>query len=192
MKDSDRIVALWEKMKKNSEEMRTWKNQALAEEAFTLLRNLDDPEEGPLGKALACDAIVGQLSEYDIPRFCLKILRWEIEQLEATDEKSERLGPEEVREHILKLEEWINPGKVSDADFMKKWGRHLAWDPVERSARWEELYPEVEKECDRLLGDAPRGMGFCFGYWAAKRGALAKKGIDWKDPHAMNPRVMFD
>ena len=38
----------------------------------------------------------------------------------------------------------------------------------------------------------PRGMGFCFGYWSAKRGVLAKRGIEWRDPHQMNPRVLFD
>ena len=40
--------------------------------------------------------------------------------------------------------------------------------------------------------DEPRGMGFCFNYWSAKRAALARRGIQWRSPSAMNPRVMFD
>ena len=62
----------------------------------------------------------------------------------------------------------------------------------ERTPLWEEINQEVEAEADALLGDEPRGMGFCFGYWSAKRGVLAKRGIEWHDPHQMNPRVMFD
>ena len=51
---------------------------------------------------------------------------------------------------------------------------------------------EVEKEVDEQLKDEPRGMGFCFSYWSAKRAALARRGIEWRSPSAMNPRVMFD
>jgi hypothetical protein len=35
-------------------------------------------------------------------------------------------------------------------------------------------------------------MGFCFAYWAEKRAALARHGIDWNSPQDMNPGVMFD
>jgi len=35
-------------------------------------------------------------------------------------------------------------------------------------------------------------MGFCFGYWAEKRNALERRGIEWMSPSVMNPRVMFD
>lgn len=192
MKTADRIVSLVKKMKRNSENMRSWKNVALAKEAFGLLQALDDPEENAIGKALACDAIVEQLSEYDVPRFCLEILRWELGQLEESAEKYDRLTPDEVRAHIAKLEEWIAPEKVSDSVFKERYSRWLAWDPIERDPVWEELYLEVEEEVDREMGDAPRGMGFCFGYWSEKRAALARRGIDWKDPHQMNPRVMFD
>lgn len=49
-----------------------------------------------------------------------------------------------------------------------------------------------EFKVDEDLKDEPRGMGFCFGYWSAKRAALARRGIEWRSPSAMNPRVMFD
>lgn len=57
---------------------------------------------------------------------------------------------------------------------------------------YEDVIYEVEKEVDEDLKDEPRGMGFCFGYWSAKRAALASRGIEWRSPSAMNPRVMFD
>ena len=51
----------------------------------------------------------------------------------------------------------------------------------------------MEKETDEAIGrNVPRGMGFCFMYWSSKADVLARRGIFWKSPHEMNPRVMFD
>ncbi len=71
-------------------------------------------------------------------------------------------------------------------------GGMLKVDPVQATLQWEEVIYEVEKEVDEELKDEPRGMGFCFSYWSAKRAALARRGIEWRSPSAMNPRVMFD
>ena len=71
-------------------------------------------------------------------------------------------------------------------------GGMLKVDPVQATEKWEEVIYEVEKELDEQLKDEPRGMGFCFSYWSAKRAALAHRGIEWRSPSAMNPRVMFD
>jgi len=189
---ADRIISLVDRMRNNSQEMLFWKNMPLAREAFSLLESLDDPAESPLDKALACEAIVSELSEYDIPRFTLGILRRELSWLNESEEQSDSLTADDVRAHISRLEDWISPERIGNREFMRKYGRHLASDPVERSPLWEELYVEVEEECDRQLGDVPRGMGFCFSYWSTKRAVLAKKGVEWKDPHIMNPGVMFD
>lgn len=192
MSKADKIVALVEKMRKNSENQEMHLNLPLAEKAMKLLEALDDPEEGPLGKAYACHAIIEQLPEYDVPRFVLGILRRELAWLEESAEKSEWLHPEDVKSEISKFEDYINPDAISMQEFCKKYNRHLLFDPVERTPLWEEIYYDVEVECFRHLKGAPRGMGFCFGYWAEKRGVLAKYGIDWQTPHMMNPRVMFD
>ena len=192
MSKADKIVALVEKMRKNSENQEMHLNLPLAEKAMKLLEALDDPEEGPLGKAYACNAIIEQLPEYDVPRFVLGILRRELAWLEESSEKSDWLHPEDVRKDIARLEDYINPDGISMQEFCKKYNRHLLFDPVERTPMWEEIYYDVEVECFRHLKGAPRGMGFCFGYWAEKRGVLAKYGIDWQTPHMMNPRVMFD
>ena len=191
-KQADRIVALVKKMRKNSENQEMHLNLPLAQKAFAMLEALDDPEEDALGKAYACDAIVEQLPEYDVPRFVLSILRRELAWLEESTEKSEWLHPEDVKNEISKFEDYINPDAISMQEFCKKYNRHLLFDPVERTPLWEEIYYDVEVECFRHLKGAPRGMGFCFGYWAEKRAALAKRGIDWQSPHMMNPRVMFD
>lgn len=192
MSKADRIVALVKIMRKNSEDQEMHLNLPLAEKAMKLLEALDDPEEGPLGKAYACNAILEQLPEYDVPRFVLGILRRELAWLEESTEKSDWLHPEDVKNEISKFEDYINPDAISMQEFCKKYNRHLLFDPVERTPLWEEIYYDVEVECFRHLKGAPRGMGFCFGYWAEKRAALAKRGIDWQSPHMMNPRVMFD
>jgi hypothetical protein len=81
--------------------------------------------------------------------------------------------------------------RTGTQEFRKKYDRMLVFDPVERTPRWEELYCEVEEECDRQLGDTPKGMGFCFAYWSVRRDVLAKRGIMWQSPAAMNPHVML-
>lgn len=185
------ILANVEVMRKNAEEMRIWKNLSIAKETFELIKQVGD-DEGPLGRAMGCEMVVDKLSEYDAPRFTLQMLRYELEQLRISDEKSEDLTEEDVQDHIAELERFIDIENVSYEDYRKQSHRSLKFDSIERTPLWEEINQEVETETDALLGDEPRGMGFCFGYWSAKRGVLAKRGIDWCDPQQMNPRVKFD
>ena len=185
------ILANVEVMRENAEEMRIWKNLAIAKETFELIKQVGD-DEGPLGRAMGCEMVVDKLSEYDAPRFTLQMLRYELEQLRISDEKSEDLTEEDVQDHIAELERFIDIENVSYEDYRKQSHRSLKFDSIERTPLWEEINQEVETETDALLGDEPRGMGFCFVYWSAKRGALAKRGIEWRDPHQMNPGVMFD
>lgn len=189
-----RIIGNVNQMRENSQDMRMWKNIPLAKECVQLLKDIDDPEETPMGKALACEAVIEQLPEYDVPRFVLSILRYKLELVQQSDEHDPERYPtaEEVQEEIQRLEDYIDTDHVSDATFHERYHRHLKADPVERTPQWEENYYEVEKECDRRLGDTPRGMGFCFSYWSTLRQVLAKRGINWKSPSQLNPGVMFD
>lgn len=189
-----RIIENVDQMRKNSEEMRMWKNIPLAKECVGLLKDIDDPEETPMGKALACEAIIQQLPEYDVPRFVLSILRYELELLQQSDELApERYPtPEDVQADIRRLEDYIDTDHVSDATFRQRYHRHLKSAPIERTPLWEDIYYEVEYECDRRLGNEPRGMGFCFGYWSTLRQVLAERGILWQSPPELNPGVMFD
>lgn len=185
------ILANVEVMRKNAEEMRIWKNLPIAKETFELIKQVGE-DEGPLGRAMGCEMVVEKLSEYDAPRFTLEMLHYELEQLQMSEEKSDDLTEEDVLDHIAELERFIDIKNVSYEDYRKQSRRSLEFDPIERTPFWEEINQEVEAETDKMLGDEPRGMGFCFGYWSAKRGVLAKHGIEWRDPHQMNPRVMFD
>lgn len=187
----EQILANVKKMGENAEEMRIWKNLPIAQETFELIKQVGD-DEGPLGRAMGCEMVVNKLSEYDAPRFTLKMLRYELEQLQMAEEQSEDLTEKEVQMHIDELERYIDIDHVSYAEYMKKSSRHLDFDEIERTPLWEEINYEIEKEVDKLVADEPRCMGFCFAYWSAKRGVLAQHGIEWLDPHQMNPRVMFD
>ncbi|MBR0169308.1 MAG: hypothetical protein IJQ14_00520 [Bacteroidales bacterium] len=194
MNTADKIIALVDEMRENSREQSMWKNIPLAKECIQLLRALDDPEEDSHGKALACNAICEQLPEYDMPRFVLDILHYERELL--VEAEKEGCGDPEALEavdiDIQRLNDYTDTQNVGTREFRKKYDRMLDFDPVERTPRWEELYCEVEEECDRQLGDTPKGMGFCFAYWSVRRDVLAKRGIMWQSPAAMNPHVMFD
>lgn len=191
---AERIVALVDEMRENSSEMRMWKNIPLAEECLRLLRALDDPNETPLGKAMACNAICEQLPEYDVPRFVLGILRYERELLAQAGDEADGNGPTlgEVDADIRRLSDYVDTEHVSTEEFIERHHRMLKFDPVERTPRWEEAYYEAEQECDRRLGDTPRGMGFCFSHWSIFRQVLAERGIHWRTPSELNPRVMFD
>lgn len=191
----ERLIAHVEQMRKNSEEMRMWKNIPLAKECVQLLKDIDNPEEKPMGKALACEAIVAQLPEYDVPRLVIGILHYKLDLIRQSDEQDpEHRYPtaEEVIHDIQRLSDYIDTEHVSDEWFGKLYHRHLKADPIERTPLWEENYYDVQQECDHRLGDTPRGMGFCFAYWSILRQVLAERGIQWRSPHELNPRVMFD
>jgi hypothetical protein len=191
---AQRVIAIVDEMRKNSQDMRQWKNIPLANECVQLLKEIDATEEPPIGKALACGAVISQLPEYDVPRLVLSILKYKLELVRQSDEQDSERYPteEEVQADIQRLEDYIDTEYVSVSDFMKQYDRHLRFAGVERTPQWEDNYYEVEQECDRRLGDTPRGMGFCFGYWSTLRTVLEERGIEWQSPHELNPRVMFD
>jgi len=192
---TERIMSNVNKMRDNAGEMRIWKNIPLAKECLSLLQSPDLAEEEAIGKALAYQAIVHELPEYDVPRLVLRLLRNERKQLSLASAEDLKPYPDsvgEVEQDIRRLEDYIDVEHVNDEQFSKKYLRHLKADPIERTLLWEENYYDVEQECDRLLGDMPRGMGFCFAYWSTLRQVLEERGIEWKSPHQLNPRVMFD
>lgn len=190
----ERLVANVNKMREYSQEMRMWKNIPLAKECVQLLKDIEDPEETPMGKALACEAIVAQLPEYNVPRLVLSILHYKLQLVKESEEQDPERYPteEEVSSEIQRLSDYIDTDRLSADAFREKYNRHLKADPVERTPEWEENYYEVELECDRRLKDIPRGMGFCHAYWPTLRTVLAERGIEWHSPSELNPRVMFD
>ena len=70
---------------------------------------------------------------------------------------------------------------------------YLKYDPVEDSEAYIAIKDDMEHRLYDMLKDEPRGMGFCFRYWSAKRDLLEQEyGISWRTPSMMNPRVHFD
>ena len=71
--------------------------------------------------------------------------------------------------------------------------KSLKYDPVENTPEYKAIEELVEQEIQQELGDEPQEyMGFCHRYWAVKRNVLARHGIKWRSPAAMNPHVLFD
>lgn len=97
----------------------------------------------------------------------------------------------EHKESLKRTQDYIDP-KVSMEKWCEKYHVSLKFDPVEMTQKWEDCIYDVEAECARKLRNETKGMGFCFSYWSTKKAVLAKHGIDWSSPSAMNPRVMFD
>ena len=68
--------------------------------------------------------------------------------------------------------------------------RTLKADPVEMSEEYLAVIDEVEAKIDENIGENVRGL--CHAIWALKEQYLAEKGILWRSPAMMNPRVHFD
>ena len=203
-KAAKRVVKLLDMMGNHSVEegCPIWKNIPLAQELLDILHNRL-PISGEYLDAseimFACDYIFIHelLNQRDVPRLCLEFLQLRKLALKAqksTDVKFPSecvLGVKEADNIQNRLDFYIDPS-VSMEWWVDYVNAHLLFDPVERTPEWEKVIYEVEKACDRKLRGVPRGMGFCFEYWSVKKAELAKRGIEWKTPHQMNPRVMFD
>lgn len=182
-----RLAALFGEMVKNRNSMgKVWKNIALGKEAFGLMAELPDVLPGeyetPAEKAALLGRMLEQMEETLSPRFCIGVREY-MKGLDAGNEENER--------KMGQLRDFVNPDLPVEA-YCQKYGRCLKFDPVERTQEWEDCIEDVERECARRLRFQRWRMGFCFVYWSVKREALEKRGIEWRSPQAMNPRVMFD
>ena len=130
---------------------------------------------------------------YDHPRLKLQLMRCQMDTLYEIElqQRHDLSITEDLQNEIRTQEKNIRLADEGRLDEIPQTG-HLKRDPVEWTARYEEVIDEAERETDEQLKDVPRGMGFCFAYWPAKREALARRGVEWRDPHLMNPHVIFD
>lgn len=190
----DRASDLLVEMRENAEIGDMWKNIPLAKDYLKLLQDAALAGAGAVEIAICCDAIFNEnlLEVRDVPRLCLQFLKLRpdtddtgsFDESFFLDEDTRRVERDNLEAYIdlsYPMEEWV-----------AKTGRTLLFDSVERTKQWEDNIYEVESECDELLQEQPRGMGFCFHYWSVKAAVLAKHGIQWNSPAVMNPRVMFD
>lgn len=182
-----KIASLFKKMVANRNSFgKVWKNIALGREAYERMKELPPTVEGefstPEEKAALLGRMLEQMVETQSPRLCIEIR--EYMRTLAPDDESNNRGLEKLRDYIdldLPMEEYC-----------RKYRCHLYFDPVERTEAWEAVIGDVEAACSRRLWGRPRRMGFCFMYWSVKREILARYGIEWRTPHEMNPRVIFD
>ena len=129
---------------------------------------------------------------HDHPRLKLQLMRCQMDTLyEIELQQGHELSiTEDLLNEIRTQEKNIRLADEGRLDEIPQTG-HLKRDPVEWTARYEEVIDEAEREAHEQLKDVPRGMGFCFAYWPEKREALARRGVEWRDPHLMNPHVIF-
>ena len=183
----NQLVDLFDTMDENYNTMGLfWKNIELAKQAFTLLKSLpasvEDAFDGPIEKAMVLGNMLENMEETLSPRFCIKVREYML-----------KLNPDDDSNYhsILQLRDYIDMNLPME-DYCRKYHKLLKFDNIERTQQWEDIIVKVEEECSTLLDDNKQCMGFCHMYWSTKRSVLAKYGIEWRSPSAMNPRVMFD
>lgn len=87
-------------------------------------------------------------------------------------------------------------GLISEKDILKLFDdrlshrRNMKNDPVEMSDEYLSVIDEIEEKIEK--NRTMYGMGSCFEVWDLKEQYLAEKGITWKSPALLNPRVRFD
>ena len=73
---------------------------------------------------------------------------------------------------------------------IKRRRRSLKHDPVEMSKEYLDCIDEIEEKIEK--NRTYSGLGSCHEIWDLKYRFLLEKGIVWKSPAVLNPRVMFD
>ena len=161
-----KLGTIFRKMVRNYNSMGdSWKNIELGREAFGLMLSLPDTYPGEYETSADKANLLNQMLDH---------------MVDSANDKALRM-----------LRDYIDTS-VTMEDFCKRYRRHLKFDPVERSEEYERAISEVERKIAKGLKGIPRGMGFCFAYWTAKKAELAKRAIEWNSPAYMNPGVMFD
>ena len=183
--DCSRLKKIQKEMLRNADEGHLWKNIPLAKEAMHIIKDkmegIDIQTAKDFFKAMF-DAHA--LDDTNTPRLYLSFLDYYHWLWRSTYYDDNRTY------HLLHA---VDPD-ISEEEFLERYMdyRSLKYDPVQNRPEWEEIIYEVEKELDEQFRGVDRFMGFCHQYWSAKRAALAKRGIEWRSPQQMNPRVRFD
>lgn len=162
-----------------------WQNASLAREAMDYARQLMEHKDMLSVVESSLDDMVEAI--YEHPRLKLELMLCRLEALQRLNKPQMELEADIAfyRSNI----EAADSGRLEDI----KQTTMLKHDPVEWTARWEEVIDEVDKIVDSRLEEHPRGMGFCHACWHERAAVLSEQfGIEWRSPARMNPRVMFD
>lgn len=191
----------------------SWKSIPVAEEAFRLMRD-DLPlrvkgELTPYTRIVLLDEMMDCLPERCCSRFLLSVKQYQLsmfpliedgdinEDMDVDHYKGDpaqyvhAVKINDIKKSLKRTEDYLDMS-VPMETWCKDYGVSLKFDPVERTGNWEKVIYDVELECEEILKDERKGMGFCYEYWSTKAAALARRGIDWRSPAVMNPRVKFD
>lgn len=195
------------RMNGNNDEGQIWKNIPLLREIIHEFKDVApfrSEDVNPACKAhyISCILKNDYLVKTDTPRLfqsLCELYRLYID-FGLSEDYDEDLNKEFDKYYFRNVDEWIyhlawimdDPASGYAQECWDWFGKMLKVDIVQATPEWEDVIYEVEKEVEEELKDEPRGMGFCFGYWSAKRAALERRGIQWRSPSSMNPRVMFD
>jgi len=200
-------VDLINQMNRNNEDGNIWKNIPLMREFIHELKDVAPFRSDVINPAykahwIACMLENDYIDKRETPRLFQSLceLYRLCRDFEAPSDYDDYLQEHFDKDYFRQVDKWIYSLAMIVTDphwepALQCWnglGGMLKVDPVQATPEWEDVIYEVEKEVDEQLKDEPRVMGFCFGYWSAKRAALARRGIEWRSPSAMNPRVMFD
>lgn len=99
--------------------------------------------------------------------------------------------PRSLRPEIDEAEIREAYGEHADGVLTLGDGPHLAVDPVEHTEKFLSLYDDVMEAVQMELPFNSRGYPPHL-TWSLIAAEYRKRGIDWRDPGQMNPRVMFD
>ena len=95
---------------------------------------------------------------------------------------------EDIREQALVF---LSNDVVDDVfDTVMSRRRNLKHDPVEMTEEYLAVIDEIDEKIEK--NREYRGFGSCHHVWSLKTDYLAEKGIVWKSPVVLNPRVRFD
>ena len=95
---------------------------------------------------------------------------------------------EDIREQALVF---IPKNIVDDVfDTVMNRRRNLKHDPVEMTEEYLAVIDEVDEKIEK--NRQYHCFGSCHHVWSLKTDYLAEKGIEWKSPVVLNPRVRFD
>ena len=198
----DRLMELIKVMRENKHGD-WWKNIPLAREMMHLFKDcapLRDKEINPVVRMQAMAALADEdlLSKHDVPRLFLSFYAyWEICNELKKSADGETTHTEEFEEswenNLFKYTWTLDPGMTNEL-YQRLFGKDvsLRFDFLQLTPEWEKAIYDIEKETDKELEGESRGMGFCFHYWSVKAEKAEQHGFQWRSPHLMNPRVMFD
>lgn len=130
---------------------------------------------------------------YEHPRLMLQIKQLAYDMVARGEAMTHEVYPikDDIRNEIEALQANIQAADEGRWESIRD-SHMLKSDPIEWTKEYEAVIDEADHEAYGNLEDCPRGMGFCFAYWAEKEASLARRGIEWRSPSCMNPGVMFD